>query len=89
MCPGFALAAYAARTCLPFVAEALVGILAERAHMGATASSIRSFTSAIRAVEDLQWIPLAATAFRQRMAAGAPSSRTAAVPPAGWFGHPR
>ena len=34
----------------------MVGVLAERARMGATASSIRGFTLAVRVVEDLQWI---------------------------------
>ena len=47
--------------------------------MGATASSIRIFTSAIRAVENLQWILPAATALHKRLAAGG-LSRTAAQP---------
>ena len=38
--------------------------------MGATASSIRGFTSAIRAFHDLQWIPPAVTALHKRIAAG-------------------
>ena len=62
----------------------MAGILAERARMGATASSIRSFTSAICAVEDPQWIPPAATAFHKRIAAGAASAGPQPyLPPAG------
>ena len=79
-----ALAAYAARTSPPTVAEALAGILPERAHMGATASSIRSFMSAIRAVENLLWIPPARTALHKRIAAGAASAGLQPyLPPAG------
>ena len=52
--------------------------------MGATASSIRSFTLAIRAVEDLQWIPPAATARHKRITEGADSAgRQPYLPPAG------
>ena len=56
------------------VAEALAIVLVERARMQATASSIRGFTSAVRAVEDLQWIPPAVTTFHKRNAAGAASA---------------
>ena len=62
----FALASYAAQTSPPTIAEALAGILAERARMGATASSIRGFMSSIRAIEDLQWIPPLFTKGSQR-----------------------
>ena len=52
--------------------------------MGATVSSISSFSSAIRAVEDLQWIPPAATALHKRIAAGAASAGPQPyLPPAG------
>ena len=66
-----ALASYAVRTSPPTIAEALASVLAERTHMGATASSIRGFTSAVRPVEDLQWIPPAVTILHKRIAAEA------------------
>ena len=72
--PGFALASHMARTGPPTMVEALAGSLAERAHMGATASSIQGFTSAVHAVEDLQWIPPAVTTLHKRIAAGAASA---------------
>ena len=56
------------------IVEAVASILAERARMGATASSILGFTSAIRAVEDLQWISTAITTLHKRIAAGAASA---------------
>ena len=56
------------------VAEVLAGVLAEWARMGATVSSIRGFTSAVRAVEDPQWIPPAVTTLHKRIAAGAASA---------------
>ena len=62
-----ALASYATRTSLPTIAEALAGVLAERALMGATASSIGGFTSAVRAVEDLQCIAPAVTTLHERI----------------------
>ena len=69
-----ALTSYAARTNPPSVVEALVGVLTERARMGTTTSSIRSFTSAVRAVEDVQWIPPAVTALHKRIVTGAASA---------------
>ena len=42
--------------------------------MGATASSIRGFTLAVCAVEDLQWIPPAVTILHKRIATGAASA---------------
>ena len=65
---------YAARTGLPTITEALAGILTERAHMGATPSSIRGYTSAVRAVEDLRWIAPAVATLHKRVAAGAASA---------------
>ena len=51
---------------------------------GATTSSIRGITSAIRAVEDMQWIPSAITTLHKRIAAGAASARPRPyLPPAG------
>ena len=67
-----ALASYTVRTGPSLVAEALVGVLTERARMGATTSSIRGFTSAVRAVEDLQSIPPAVTTLHKRIAASHP-----------------
>ena len=69
-----ALAAYAERTGPPDPAAALAGLLAERAQAGATASALRGIISAIRAVEDLQWLPPAVTPLHKRIAAGAASS---------------
>ena len=69
-----ALAAYAGRTGPPDTAAALAGLLAERAQAGATASALRGITSAVRAVEDLQWLPPTVTTLHQRIAAGAASS---------------
>ena len=69
-----ALAAYAERTGPPDAAAALAGLLAERAQAGATASALRGIISAIRAVEDLQWLPPAVTPLHKRIAAGAASS---------------
>ena len=42
--------------------------------MGAATFSIRGFTSAVRAVEDLQWIPPGVTTLHKRIAAGAASA---------------
>ena len=69
-----ALAAYAERTGPSDPAAALAGLLAERAQTGGTASALRGIISAIRAVEDLQWLPLAVTPLHKRIAAGAASS---------------
>ena len=69
-----ALAAYAGRTGPPDTAAALAGLLAERAQAGATASALRGITSAVRAVEDLQWLPPTVTTLHKRIAAGAASS---------------
>ena len=69
-----ALAAYADRTGPPDTAAALAGLLAERAQAGATASALRGITSAVRAVEDLQWLPPMVTTLHNRIAAGAASS---------------
>ena len=69
-----ALAAYADRTGPPDTAAALAGLLAERAQAGATASALRGITSAVRAVEDLQWLPPTVTTLHKRIAAGAASS---------------
>ena len=69
-----ALAAYAERTGPPHPAAALAGLVAERAQGRATASALRGIISAIRAVEDLQWLPPAVTPVPKRTAAGAASS---------------
>ena len=69
-----ALAAYAGCTGPPDTASALAGLLAERAQAGATASALRGITSAVRAVEDLQWLPPTVTTLHKRIAAGAASS---------------
>ena len=69
-----ALAAYADRTGPPDTAAALAGLLAERAQAGATALALRGITSAVRAVEDLQWLPPTVTTLHKRIAAGAASS---------------
>ena len=69
-----ALAAYAERAGPPDPAAALAGLLAERAQAGATASALRGITSAVRAVEDLQWLPPTVTTLHKRIAAGAASS---------------
>ena len=69
-----ALAAYAGRTGPPDTAAALAGLLAERAQAGAIASALRGITSAVRAVEDLQWLPPTVTTLHKRIAAGAASS---------------
>ena len=69
-----ALAAYADRTGPPDTAAALAGLLAERAQAGAAASALRGITSAVRAVEDLQWLPPTVTTLHKRIAAGAASS---------------
>ena len=69
-----ALAAYAERTGPPDQAATLAGPLAERAQAGATASALRGSISAIRAVEDLQWLPPTVTTLHKRIAAGAASS---------------
>ena len=69
-----ALAAYADRTGPPDTAAALAGLLAERAQAGATTSALRGITSAVRAVEDLQWLPPTVTTLHKRIAAGAASS---------------
>ena len=69
-----ALAAYAERTGPPDPAATLAGLLAERAQAGATASALRGIISAIRAVEDLQWLPPTVTTLHKRIAAGAASS---------------
>ena len=42
--------------------------------MGVTTSSIRGFTSVVRTVEDLQWIPPAVTTLHKRMATGEASA---------------
>ena len=70
----WALAAYAERTGPPNPAATLARLLAERAQAGATASALRGIISAIRAVEDLQWLPPTVTALHKRIAAGAASS---------------
>ena len=69
-----ALAAYAERTGPPDPAATLAGLLAERAQAGATAAALRGIISAIRAVEDLQWLPPTVTTLHKRIAAGAASS---------------
>ena len=69
-----ALAAYAECAGPPDTAAALAGLLAERAQAGATASALRGITSAVRAVEDLQWLPPTVTTLHKRIAAGAASS---------------
>ena len=69
-----ALAAYADCTGPHDTAAALAGLLAERAQAGATASALRGITSAVRAVEDLQWPPPTVTTLHKRIAAGAASS---------------
>ena len=69
-----ALAAYAERTGPPDPAATLAGLLAERAQAGATVSALRGIISAIRAVEDLQWLPPTVTTLHKRIAAGAASS---------------
>ena len=69
-----ALAAYADRTGPPDTAAAVAGLLAERAQAGATASALRGITSAVRAVDDLQWLPPTVTTLHKRIAAGAASS---------------
>ena len=69
-----ALAAYAERTGPPDPAATLAGLLAERAQAGATASALRGIISAIRAVEDLQWLPPTVMTLHKRIAAGAASS---------------
>ena len=65
------MAAFAERTSPPDPAAALAGLLAERAQAGATASALRGIISAVRAVEDLQWLPPAVTTLHKRIAAGA------------------
>ena len=52
----------------------MAGILAERARMGATVSSIRRITSAVRAVEYLQWTLLAVTTLYKRIVVGVESA---------------
>ena len=69
-----ALAAYAERAGPPVPAATLAGLLAERAQAGATASALRGIISAIRAVEDLQWLSPTVTTLHKRIAAGAASS---------------
>ena len=72
--PSRALAAYAERTGPPDPAATLAGLLAERAQAGATASALRGIISAIRAVEDLQWLPPTVRTLHKGIAAGAASS---------------
>ena len=69
-----ASAAYTERAGPPDTAAALAGLPAERAQAGATASALRGITSAVRAVEDLQWLPPTVTTLHKRIAAGAASS---------------
>ena len=69
-----ALAAYAERAGPLDLAAPLAGGLAERAQAGATASALRGIISAVRAVEDLQWLPPTVTTLHKRIAAGAASS---------------
>ena len=69
-----ALATYATRTSLFDPAAALAGLLVERAQAGATASALRGIISAVRAVEDLQWLPPAVTPLHKWDRSGAPSS---------------
>ena len=68
-----ALAAYAERAGPPDPAATLAGLPAERAQAGATASALRGIISAVRAVEDLQWLPPTVTTLHKRIAAGAAS----------------
>ena len=70
----WAFAAYAERAGSPDPAATLAGLLAERAQGGATASALRGIISAVRAVEDLQWLPPTVTTLHKRIAAGAASS---------------
>ena len=65
-----ALAAYAGRTGPPDTAAALAGLLAERAQAGATASALWGITSAVRAVEDLQWLPPTVTTLQKKYCGG-------------------
>ena len=70
-----AMVSYTVRTSRSTISETLVGILAERACMGAILSSIRGITWAVRAVEDLQWIQPAVATLYKRISAGAASAR--------------
>ena len=80
-----ALAAYAERAGPPAPAATLEGLPAERAQAGATASALRGIISAVRAVEDLQWLQPTVTTPHKRIAAGAASSGSQPyLSPAGW-----